>query len=104
MKTRYQKSGYSTETAKKYIDKNQPVISLSTELELQYKFEDGKRTDEITGYKAWFSQEGLPPFTVKFTNKINLPKYMTLIQFENLVGIEIRYDVYFKADNITEVK
>ncbi|MDA3974612.1 hypothetical protein PF023_11290 [Enterococcus thailandicus] len=104
MKTRYKQGGYSTQTAKEYVDTNKPIYLLSTELEEQYKFEDNKRTDEITGYKAWFSQEGLPPFSVKFENEVTLPKYMALIQFENLKGIEIRYNVYFKADDLSEIK
>lgn len=104
MKTKYQKSGYSSATAEKYINTHQPTYSLSSELEKQVKYEDGKRTDEVIGYRAWFSQEGLPPFTVKFLHEVKLPKYMSLIQFENLQGIEIKYDVYFKAEELKEVK
>lgn len=100
----FKKSGYSTETAINYIDSNAPISSLSVKLEKQYKYEDGKRTDEITGYKAWFTQAGAPAFTVKFAHEIELPKYMSLVQFDNLQAIEIRYNVYFKADGIVEVK
>jgi hypothetical protein len=104
MKTRYKKAGYSAQVARKYIDPTQPIFLLSTNLEEQYKYEDGKRTDDIIGYRAWFSQAGLPPFMVKFEHEVKLPKYMTLVGFEKLEGIEIRYDVYFKAEDITEVK
>lgn len=104
MKTRFKKTGYLKETADKYINTELPTRSLSAELEPQFKYEDGKRTTEITGYRAWFTQEGLPPFIVKFAREVNLPKYMALVNFKELQGIEIRYDVYFKAEDISEVK
>lgn len=104
MKTRYKKSSYSTATAEKFISPNNPIRSLSIELDEQHRYVDGKRTDEITGYRAWFTQEGLPPFMVKFEHEVKLPKYMTLVSFENLQGVEIKYDVYFKAEKIIEVK
>lgn len=98
------KSGYSNEVANKYIDKTQAIHSISTELEPQFRFEDKKRTDEIISYKAWFIQKGLPPFIVKFEHEIELPEYLSLINFEELQGCEIGYDVYFKADKIKVVK
>ncbi len=104
MKTRFRKSGYSDATASKYIALENPIYSLSTESEKQFKYVDGKRTDEVTGYRSWYTQEGLPPFMVKFEKDVKLPKYLSLVKFENLQGIEIRYDVYFKADDVTEVK
>ncbi|MGB3159695.1 MAG: hypothetical protein WBA84_00460 [Carnobacterium sp.] len=104
MKTRYKKGGYSSKVASEYIDNTQPIRSLSVELEKQFRFEDGKPTTDITGYKAWFSQEGLPPFTVKFTNEIKLPAYLTVVEFDNLQGCEVNYNVYFKSDRISEVK
>ena len=30
--------------------------------------------------------------------------FMSLIQFDNLQAVEVRYNVYFKADGIKEVK
>lgn len=104
MKTRHRKGGYSAQTAKEYIDSKQPIYSLSIELDKQFRFEDGKPTKEVVGYKSWFTQEGLPPFLVKFTDEINLPKYLTLVTLENLQACEVNYNVYFKADSITEVK
>lgn len=104
MKTRKRKSGYSINTANEYVNNKQPIYCLSTELEPQMKFEDSQPTDEITAYKAWFSQKSLPPFTVKFESKIELPNYMTIIQFNELEACEIGYNVYFKAHSITEVK
>ncbi|MEY8434582.1 hypothetical protein AALA56_01885 [Streptococcus hyointestinalis] len=104
MKTRNRKSGYSINTANEYIDSKQAFYCLSTELEPQIKFEDGKPTGEIIAYKAWFSQKGLPPFIVKFENEIELPSYMSIVEFENLQACEVRYNVYFKADGVKEVK
>lgn len=104
MKTRNRKSGYSTNTASEYIDSKQGIYCLSTELETQIKFEDGQPTGEIIAYKAWFSQKGLPPFCVKFENEIELPSYMTLVQFDNLQACEVGFNVYFKAENVKGIK
>ena len=104
MKTRNRKGGYSTITANEYIDNKQGIYCLSTELEPQHLFEDGKPTGEIIAYKATFIQKGLEPFQVKFEDKIKLPDFMSLIQFDNLQAVEVRYNVYFKADGIKEVK
>lgn len=104
MKTRNRKGGYSTITANEYIDNKQGIYCLSTELEPQQLFEDGKPTGEIIAYKATFIQEGIEPFQVKFEDKIKLPDFMSLIQFNNLQAVEVRYNVYFKADGIKEVK
>lgn len=104
MKTRNRQGEYSTNTANEYIDNKQGIYCLSTELEPQQLFEDGKPTGEIIAYKATFIQEGLEPFQVKFEDKIKLPDFMSLIQFDNLQAVEVRYNVYFKADGIKEVK
>ena len=104
MKTRNRKSGYSTNTASEYIDSKQGIYCLSTELETQIKFEDGQPTGEIIAYKAWFSQKGLPPFRVKFEYEIELPSYMTLVQFDNLQACEVGFNVYFKAENVKGIK
>jgi hypothetical protein len=104
MKTNFKKQGYSAETAKLFIDSNKKTYSLSTELEAQEKFVDKKPTGEIIAYKAWFTQEGLPPFSVKFENKIDLPKYLAVIEFENLMACEVKYNIYFKAVGIKEIK
>ena len=104
MKTRNRKGGYSTITANEYIDNKQGIYCLSTELEPQQLFEDGKPTGEIIAYKATFIQKGLEPFQVKFEDKIKLPDFMSLIQFDNLQACEVGFNVYFKADNVKEVK
>ncbi|MCI1070551.1 hypothetical protein [Lactococcus lactis] len=97
-------SGYSSEFAQNILDYSKPIYSLSIELEAQMKFVDNQRTDEVTAYKAWFSQSGLPPFEVKFENQIKLPVYMSVVTLENLQAIEVSYNIYFKADDIREVK
>ena len=104
MKTHNRKGGYSVNTANEYIDNKQGILCLSTELEAQIKFEDSQPTGEIIAYKAWFSQKGLPPFTVKFESEVELPPYMALVQFDNLQACEVGFNVYFKADNLKEVK
>ncbi|HHF7060675.1 TPA: hypothetical protein ACPQXF_000800 [Streptococcus mutans] len=104
MKTRNRKSGYSVNTANEYVDSKQATHCLSTELEPQIKFENNQPTSEIIAYKAWFSQKGLPPFTVKFENEIELPGYMAVVNLDNLQACEVGYNVYFKADSIKEVK
>lgn len=104
MKTRNRKGGYSANTANEYIDYKQGIHCLSTDLEPQIKFEDNQPTGEIIAYKAWFSQKGLPPFTVKFKTEVELPTYMALVQFDSLQACEVGFNVYFKADNLKEVK
>lgn len=104
MKTNNRKSGYSGNMANEYIDPKQAIVCLSTELEPQIKFEEGQPTGEIIAHKAWFSQKGLPPFQVKFETEISLPAYMAIIEFENLQACEVGFNVYFKADNLKEVK
>ncbi|MGT2666452.1 hypothetical protein ACVRYP_03890 [Streptococcus rifensis] len=98
------KSGYTTTLADNIINQNQPIYSISTELEPQQRFKDGKPTGEIIAYKATFIQEGLEPFQVKFENKVKLPDFLSLVEFDNLQAVEVRYNVYFKADSIKEVK
>lgn len=97
-------SGYSSDLANKILDTSKPIHSLSNELEPQQKFEDNKPTGEIIAYKSWFTQSGLPPFEVKFTEEIKLPAYLTVIEFINLQAVEVGYNIYFKADGLKEVK
>lgn len=104
MKTHNRKGGYSANTANEYIDNKQAIYCLSTELEAQLKFEDNQPTGEIIAYKAWFSQKGLPPFQVKFESKIELPSYMTMVEFDTLEACEVGFNVYFRAQNLKEVK
>ena len=104
IQSNFKKGGYSTEIASNYIDNKKPIYSLSTELYPQQRFENNQPTGEIIAYKAWFVQEGLPPFTVKFENEVTLPNSMSVITFDHLEACEVRYDVYFKASDLKEVK
>ena len=83
------KGGYTTTLADKIISQKQPIYSLSTELEPQQRFEEGKPTGEIVAYKAWFVQEGQDPFQV---------------QFDTLQACEVKYNIYFKANDLKEVR
>lgn len=96
--------GYSTVLAAQYIDSNKETRCLSTTLNEKVRFEDGKPTVDVTGYEAWFTQEGLEPFKVKFADKIVLPEYLEVVSFESLEAVEVNYNVYFKAKNLSKVK
>ncbi|MDN5447245.1 MAG: hypothetical protein L0F86_07630 [Lactococcus lactis] len=100
----HRQSGYSSMLADTIVSKNKPVHTISTELTPQQKLEQKKPTGEIIAYKSWFIQAGLPPFEVKFTDKIQLPPYLSVVEFINLQAVEVSYNVYFKADGLREVK
>ncbi|KAA8711986.1 hypothetical protein F4V47_07065 [Lactococcus garvieae subsp. garvieae] len=106
MKAKFQKrqSGYSSEFAQSILDYSKPIHSLSVELEPQMKFVDNQRTGEVAAYKAWFSQSGLPPFEVKFENQIKLPPYLSVVTFDDIQACEVSYNIYFRANDIKEVK
>ena len=70
----------------------------------QQRFEEGKPTGEIVAYKAWFVQEGQDPFQVKFEDKIELPAFQSMIQFDTLQACEVKYNIYFKANDLKEVR
>lgn len=97
-------NGYSSEIARLYIKSSQPVYSLSTELEQQRKWRNNQPTDEIVGYRAWFTQENLEPFQVKFSQQIKLPGYLKKIEFQDLEACEVRNNVYFRASDLKEVE
>lgn len=104
MRRKYSGTGYNVEAVWENLDKSKPIYSLSTELTPQYVWEDGKRTDKIISYKAGFTQEGAEYFQVKFPKKVNLPRYMSVVTFDNITAFQMRYDIYFKADDVKEVK
>lgn len=105
MKTTFAQSNhYSEATARKFIQTDIPVQCVTTFIETQYEYVDNQRTDTIRGYRVWLIQEGLNPFAVKFEKKPTLPSFLSVIEFENLQGIEIRTNVYFKADSMKVVK
>lgn len=102
------RNGYSSELAKFYVSSKEDIISLSPELEPQYKWEakdtTRKPTSEIIGYRAWFSIKGEQPFQVKFLNKVSLPSYLAKVKFEGLEACEVRNKIYFRASDIKEVQ
>lgn len=94
-------TGYSVQLAEKYILATSPVYSVSTQLTKQYKWIDNKPTDKVVGYKAFFIQEGLDePLVIKFEKEINLPPFLSVVEFDNLQACEVRNKVYFKADGL----
>lgn len=104
MKTKNSQSAYSEGTARQYISEDKPIISVSSEVETQYNWIDGKRTDEVTGYKLFFTQEGVNPFAVKFEKKPSLPPFLSEVKLDKLEAIEIRSNVYFRSEGIRVVK
>ncbi|EAD2625002.1 hypothetical protein G6R46_002845 [Listeria monocytogenes] len=104
MKTKNSQNAYNEETARQYISNDKPIINVSSEVEIQYKWIDGKRTDEITGYKLYFSQEGVNPFAVKFEKKPPLPPFLSEVKLDKLEAIEIRSNVYFRSEEVRVVK
>ncbi|EMG9622865.1 hypothetical protein V5420_002120 [Listeria monocytogenes] len=105
MKTTFNQTNHYTETtAQKFIVSDKPVQCVTTFMETQYEYVEKQRTDTIKGYKLWFIQEGLNPFSVKFEQQPTVPPFLAVIEFEHLQGIEIRNNVYFKADGLKVVK
>ncbi len=99
-----QSNQYSEQTARKFVPTNIPVKCVTAHIETQFEYVDKQRTENIKGYKLWFVQEGNNPFTVKFEQKPELPPFLAIVEFEKLEGIEIRSNVYFKADSLKVVK
>ena len=97
-------NSYNEAATQKYISENNPIINVSSEIEIQYKWIEKNRTDEITGYKLYFSQEGLNPFAVKFEKKPTLPPFLSEVKLDKLEAIEIRSNVYFRSEGIRVVK
>ena len=96
-------SGYSSELANLYVPKDTEVVLLSTKLIKQVRWEDGKPTAEVSGYKALC---GIPDdyFAVKLNKKVNLPPFCSKIKFKGLEACEVEKNVYFRAEDIQEVK
>lgn len=97
-------NGYEERIADKYLSDKKPFINVSSEIEIQYKWIERKRTEEVTGYKLFFAQEGVNPFAVKFERKPELPKFLSEVTLEKLEAIEIRSKVYFRAESVVEKK
>ncbi len=80
------------------------IINVSSEIEIQHNWVEGKPTKEVVGYKLFFAQEGVNPFAVKFAEKPELPKFLSEVTLEKLEAIEIRSKVYFRAESVVEKK
>lgn len=104
MKTKSSQNAYNEETARQYISDDKPIINVSSEVETQYNWIDSKRTDEVTGYKLYFTQEEVNPFPVKFVKKPSLPPFLSEVKLDKLEAIEIRSNVYFRSEGIRVVK
>lgn len=102
MKARSALNTYSEEITNRYLSKKKPIINISSELEVQYNWIDGKRMEEVTGYKLYFVQEGVNPFAVKFKNKPIVPAFLAEVEIGTLEAIEIRSHVYFRAESVQE--
>lgn len=104
MRTKNSQNSYNTAIAQQYIQDTKPIIVVSSEVEIQYNWIDGKRTDEVTGYKLYFVQEGVNPFAVKFVTKPSLPPFLSEVKLDKLEAIEIRSNVYFRSEGVQVVK
>lgn len=104
MKTKNSQNAYNEGTARRYISDDKPIINVSSEVEAQYNWIDGKRTDEVTGYKLYFVQEGVNPFAVKFVKKPSLAPFLSEVKLDKLEAIEIRSNVYFRSEGVRVVK
>lgn len=98
-----QNSGYSSEVANMYVPKDTEIVLLSTKPIKQMKWEDGKPTNEVIGYKILC---GIPDdyFTVKFSKKVSLPPFCSRIKFKGLEACEVEKNIYFRAEDIEELK
>ncbi|URJ47068.1 hypothetical protein MF628_001665 [Paenibacillus polymyxa] len=104
MKIKNSQNSYNEAIAKQYISDDKPIINVSSEVETQYNWIDGKRTDEVTGYKLYFVQEGVNPFAVKFVTKPSLTPFLSEVKLDKLEAIEIRSNVYFRSEGMRLVK
>lgn len=96
-------SGYSTQVASLYVPEGTEVVLLSTQPEPRVKWENHKPTNEVTGYRVLC---GIPDnfFYVKFDKKVKLPPFKSDVKLVGLEACEVDHNVWFKAENIEEVK
>lgn len=102
MKKLNRNHGYSADLVNDYLSADKPIISLSTETETQYIWKNNKPTKQIKGYRAWFSQQGVDPFQVRFDTNPKLPQYLSEVTFKELKAVEVQNNVYFKASDLDE--
>lgn len=104
MKIINRSSQYLESTANQYVSIDKPVYSLSPSVEVKYRWEDNRPTQEVSGYQLTFIQEGLPPFNVKFDTEPSVPKFLGKVVFDQLSALEVRANVYFRAGGVKEAK
>ncbi|GAX02868.1 hypothetical protein IWT140_00466 [Secundilactobacillus pentosiphilus] len=95
-------SGYSPQTASKYVDLEGKFIALTTEPEPTVVWKDNQPTDEVNGYKYWFIQvDGQEPFKVKFKKKLQGISFLDQVSLKQLEACEIKNLVYFRSEGIS---
>lgn len=104
MRITNKKSGYSLEVARQYVDANGEFLVISPEVMEIFKYDsiNKKYTDEVDSYKIRVVQAGTVDFSVKFNKKVDVEQFKK-IKFKNLEAIELKNNVYFRADDISEV-
>ena len=63
-----------------------------------------KTRNRKSGYSTNTANEYVDNKQGIYCLSIVLPSYMSLVQFDNLQACEVGFNVYFKADNVKEVK
>lgn len=101
-------TGYSPALAQTVLQDQKILIATDLEhITPQQRWEDGKPTDEITGYKTLFIVPG-DFFNVKLEEKPkSLPSYgseVNLKDFEDLQAVEVQGQIYFKAKAFRKAK
>jgi hypothetical protein len=101
-------SGYSAETATKFLNDKECFYLVSTEVTPKVKFDqDNKPTDEVNGYSISVVQEGInESFEVKFPSRPDLSSltFLAPVTFIGLEGCEVGSNVYFKASGLKPSK
>lgn len=104
MRSKHTNNSYSSSIAKEYISNSLPLYNVTSEIETQHVWRDGKKTADVAGYKIILAQEGVNPFTVKLEAMPELPPFLTPVNVIQLEAIEIRGKVYFRGTNIEVAK
>lgn len=96
----FQKHSYSSDTAKKYINSGKDLMLASAHIEETFDYDENHNRN-ITGQRIWLIQEGLNPFYIKLPTGVKIDvKQFDKISLNNLEAIEIKNNVYFRAESI----
>ena len=101
-------AGYSSALAQEVLQEQKILIATDLEhVTPQQRWEGGKPTGDITGYKALFTIPG-DYFSVKLEEKPKaLPPYGSEVKFEDfedLQAVEVQGQIYFKAKSFRRTK